>query len=80
MIRHGLSHTAASLVCVVGGDFFTNYILASIPPAKQMIEQFVYWLSSEGVNLSTDVIELLLTVSLLSFFWGVLFKSMAIDN
>jgi len=75
MIKHGLSHAASSLACVVGGGFFTQYLLDAIPPANQVVKYLVLSLAKQEVHLSSGSVALLLTIILISFFWGALFKS-----
>ena len=77
MIKHGLSHAAASLACVMGGDVFTHYLLDAMPPAKQLINYWALYLAKQDIHLSNGLIALLLTVSLMSFVWGALFKSIS---
>ena len=79
MIRHGLSHAAVSLTCVIGGEMFTRYLLDTIPSAQQIFDYLLPWLNTNGIYFSPGLIALLFTVSMVSFIWGVLFKSMAND-
>ncbi len=75
MVRHGVSHASVALVCMLVGDLLSRELFDRFPWLHGYLAVHVApWLERGGVLLSAEVVGSLLSVVLLGFLWGMVFR------
>lgn len=78
MVRHGISHAAASLVSLLTADLIGRELAAYSPALRSFIaDQLLPALFAVGLRVPAQDAAGVLVVLMLGFVWGVAFRIMS---
>jgi hypothetical protein len=73
--KHGASHAAATLTCVVASGLLVRLVAVYLPDVMAQLTVLSRWLiRALGASMAVGTMTRLLFASLLAFIWGIAFK------
>ncbi len=76
MVKHGISHASAAMVCVLAGNMLSQKLGELLPTLHANLAHYCSVLIDRfGIGMNTDSVINLFLITLFSFAWGVAFRA-----